>query len=288
MNLSFDNHIHTIYSGHSDPMMTVGNIIKYSEQAQLTQIAITEHSFDWHLGPRGNLELIQKELAAVETDIRVLVGMEIDPDMKNWGRLNFEDFNKDELFPVLVGFHGYPGMDKGWFEKVHFTRRDKNRIYNRWSNMLEKLIENPKVDVLAHPGRLIMQNRIIDEFSGNILRNFERFAAAARQYDVAFEINETLLNSIPTEKLWKSYRNVLEVMLANGVKLSVGSDAHSPDKIGRFNRVLEFIQPFNINSFDFLTINQGEQNETQIHTHRIARCDRDHSDTRQYAAAGAE
>ena len=256
MNLNFDNHIHTVYSGHADPVMTVGNIIKMSEQAGMKQIAITEHSFDWHLGPRGNMELIKKELAGISSDTHVSVGMEIDPDMENPGLLNFEDFDRDELFPVLVGFHGYPGASKGWFEKINFTRRDKNRIYSRWLKIVEKLIENPKVDVLAHLGRIIMQNDITGEFSGRILKDFENLALAAKQYNVAFEINETLLANMPTEKLQKSYKNVLSVMLENDIKLSIGSDAHELDKIGRFDKVLEFIKPFNININNFLTIKQ--------------------------------
>jgi histidinol phosphatase-like PHP family hydrolase len=258
MFFEFDNHIHTVYSGHADQEMTVSNIIKKSSEAGLKEIAITEHSFDWHLGPSGNIALIKKEVACAITDIYVSVGMEIDPDPdeKNLGRLNFEDFDKGDIFPVLTGFHGYPGVSAGWSEKIHFTRRDKNRIYSRWLKMTEKLIENTKVDVLAHLGRIVMQNDIIKEFSGRILKDFENLALAAKQYNVAFELNETLLNSIPTERLQKSYTNVFAVMLSHDVKLTVGSDAHKLDAIGRFNKVSEFIKPFNINKNNFLTITQ--------------------------------
>jgi histidinol phosphatase-like PHP family hydrolase len=234
------------------------------------------------------MELIKHELAAISSGVQFTVGMEIDPDMENPGRLHFEDFARDELFPVLTGFHGFPLIARGWFERVEFSRRDKSRIYSRWFEMMEKLIQNPRVDILAHPGRIIMQNGIIDEFSGTVLKDFDCLAAAAKQYNVAFEVNETLLNRIPTEKLAKSYRNVLAVMLEHGVKLSAGSDAHELDKIGRFDKVLEFIEPFNIDISNFLTIKQGEGNEKEIHTHRIARCDRHHSNPRQYAATGVK
>lgn len=247
MDLDCDNHIHTVYSGHADESMTVSNIIKKSEQVGLARIAITEHSFDWHFGPRGNFQLIKSELADISTGIDVTVGMEIDPDMENLGRLNFDDFDKDEIYPVLVGFHGYPGVSRGWFEKIHFTRRDKNRIYSRWFKIMEKLIENPKVDILAHPGRIIMQNGIINEFSGSVLKDFECLALAAKQYSVEFEINETLLNNIPTEKLENSYPNVIEIMLKHKVKLSVGSDAHALEKIGKFDKISDFIKRFKYN-----------------------------------------
>ena len=44
-----DFHIHTIYSGHSAPDMTIKNIIQVAAERGMDEIAITEHSFDWHL-----------------------------------------------------------------------------------------------------------------------------------------------------------------------------------------------------------------------------------------------
>ncbi len=284
-----DNHIHTIYSGHSDKDMTVSNIIKKSEDIGLERIAITEHAFDWHMGPKGNLSLIREELEQISTHLQVDVGLEIDPDTENPGELHFNDFEKGEIYPVLVGFHGYPGVNKGWFEKLNFTRREKNRIYSKWLKIMHKLIENPKVDILAHPGRIIMQNGIVEEFSGRVLRDFYGIAEAAKQYNVAFELNETLLNNISTKKLQDSYDKIIQVMVDRKVKLSIGSDAHKLVDIGRFNKVAELTKSFNLSKF-LLTNNKGDQNEKErkFHTHRIARRDRDHSNPRQYAVASVK
>ena len=260
-----DYHIHTIYSGHSDKRMTIGNIIKKAEAVGLTGIAITEHAFDWHKGPKGNLALIRQELNKASTGIQVDVGLEIDPDTENPGQLHFDDFEKGEVFPVLVGFHGYPGVSRGWFEKVNFTRREKNRIYCRWLKIMHKLIENPKVDILAHPGRIIMQNGIIEEFSGKVLKDFNELAEAAAEYDVAFEMNEELLNRIPTERLQKTYIEVIRIMLNHGVKLSPGSDAHSLEKIGRFSKISRLIKSLNINNKNSLSNIQGGKNEEKVY-----------------------
>ena len=61
------------------------------------------------------------------------------------------------------------------------------------------------------------------------------------------EINETLLNNMPTEKLENSYPNVIDIMLKHKVKLSIGSDAHNLDKIGKFDKIADFVKRFNIN-----------------------------------------
>jgi histidinol phosphatase-like PHP family hydrolase len=288
MTFKLDNHIHTIYSGHADKDMTIGNIIKKAERAGLSRIAITEHAFDWHMGPKGNLSIIRKEVARISTHVRIDIGLEIDPDTENPGELHFNDFEKSEIYPVLVGFHGYPGVNRGWFEKINFTRREKNRIYSKWLKIMHKLIENPKVDILAHPGRIIMQNSITDEFSGSILKDFQDLGAAARQYKVAFEINEALLSSIPTEKLQKSYEQVIQIMIESDVKLSVGSDAHKLDKIGQFSHVSELAKCINLQPENLLTNCKGERNEKEIHPDRIARRDRDHRDTRQHVTACVE
>ena len=288
MTFEFDNHIHTVYSGHADSNMTVGNIIDKAKSIGLSRIAITEHAFDWHMGPKGNLALIRKEVAKVSTNVQIDIGLEVDPDTENPGKLHFDDFEKGELYPVLVGFHGYPGVNRGWHEKLNLTLREKNRIYSKWLKIMHKLIENRKVDILAHPGRIIMQNGITDEFSGSVLRDFQGLAVAAKQYNVAFEINETLLNSIPTEKLQRSYNQIIQTMVESGVKISVGSDAHSLDKIGQFDKVSELTESLNLQPENLLTNLKGEPNEKEIHPDRTARRDRNHRDTRQHVTASAE
>jgi HisJ family histidinol phosphate phosphatase len=232
-----DYHIHTVYSGHSDPDMTVENIITKAEELELDEIAITEHSFEWHLGPKGNLKLIRDEVAACETRVNVLVGMEVDPDFKNPGKLIFEDFGDNAPSPLLVGTHGFPGLERGWFEKFEITDSEKRMVYSNWFSMMEKVIARGIVDVLAHPGRIIMQNGILEEFDSAVLADFENLFATMLSTGTAFELNEKLLNYFPTEKLRRTYPDLIALAKETGLRFSIGSDAHSLNKIGRFQRV---------------------------------------------------
>lgn len=230
-----DFHIHTIYSGHSAPDMTIKNIIQVAAERGMDEIAITEHSFDWHLGPKGNLELIREEVAQCETNMKVFVGMEIDPDSKNIGRLIFEDFDKNELYPLLVGTHGFPGLERGWHERFSMTKREKQMVYSKWFQMIEKVIESGVVDILAHPGRIIMQNEIIKEFDSNVLANFKQLFDLMRENNTAFELNEKLLKSFTSENLKQSYNDLITLASECNLNFSIGSDAHSLDEVALFN-----------------------------------------------------
>jgi len=234
-----DLHIHTVYSGHSAPDMTVKNIINKAEELDLDEIAITEHSFDWHLGPKGNFDLIRSEVDAINSDLTIHVGMEIDPDSNNIGKLVFEDFDKKKLYPLLVGTHGFPGIARGWHEKFQMTSLEKKFVYSTWFTMMEKIIARGIIDILAHPGRLIMQNEIIKEFDSTVLKDFERLFSIMKENHTAFEINESLFRRFPTERLRESYKNLIRLAISSNLKITYGSDAHSLEKIGNFQLTKE-------------------------------------------------
>ncbi len=240
-----DYHIHTVYSGHAASDLTVRAVIERAGQEGLKSIAITEHAF-YSLMGRANLEQIKREVEAVETQIEVFVGMEIDPDYAYEGRLIFEDFDKGELFPVLAGTHAYPGIGKGWSESLDLTLPDKRKIYNSWFRLMEKVIENPLVDVLAHPGRLISQNGIVEEFSTYVLRDFDDLFTGAKEKGIAIELNEGFLSRCPTERLKKSYLDVICLGIDKRLKLSLGSDAHRLDKIGGKRFSIDMIEKLKI------------------------------------------
>ncbi|MDD2710950.1 MAG: PHP domain-containing protein [Verrucomicrobiae bacterium] len=245
-----DYHIHTVYSGHSSPEMLVRPIVEKAEQIGLESIALTEHCFYSLMGP-ATMEAIQRDVAAVETRIEVLIGMEIDPDYTREGHLVFEDFNPGDLRPVLVSTHAYSGLGKGWHEKLSFTGAEKEKIYRDWFRIMEKTVTNPLVNGMAHPGRLLSRNGVVEEFSGEVLRDFERLFEAAAKNNVAIEINDNVLHRFETERLRKSYLDVLRLGMEKGLKFSIGSDAHQIEDIGNRSRILAAAQSLGLHPSHF-------------------------------------
>ncbi len=245
-----DYHIHTVYSGHSAPDMTVRNIIEKTETLGLESIVVLEHAFYSDMG-RAGLEQIRKEVAAVETTVKVLVGMEIDPDYSRKGQLVFEDFDKQEIDAVLVGTHAIPGTGKGWRVKMELTQKERARICRAWFDIMENVLENSRVDIIAHPGRLISRNGIIENFDGSVLKDFERLFRAAKKANAAVELNEPLLKLLHEENRLQSYAEVIRLAVSMGLKISIGSDAHSPDGIGVNRHILRVAEQLRLTPADF-------------------------------------
>jgi len=205
--------------------------VERAELLGLKSIVILEHAFYSSMG-RVCLEQIKKEVNYIESGVNVLVGMEIDPDYKRKGKLIFDDFDRNELDIVLVGTHTIPCIGKGWHIEVELTQKEKEKVYHTWFEIMEAVLEGSSVDIIAHPGRLISRNGIIEKFIGKVLKDFERLFSIAKKKDVAFELNESLLNIFQNEYLLQSYTEIVRLALSTGLKISLGSDAHSPDRIG--------------------------------------------------------
>lgn len=235
-----DHHIHTVYSGHAEQNLTVNAVIERAEEMGLESIAITEHAFYYLMG-LACFEQIKQEVDLADKKIKVFAGLEMDPDYKNPGRLVFEDFEKGDIVPVLVGTHAYPNTGRGWCESLNLTPADKRDIYKSWFDLMEKIIENPLVDVLAHPGRLISQNGIIEEFDKNVLKDFRSLFSGAREKGISIELNDNAVGRFATERLRESYTDVIRLAIEMGVKISMGSDAHRLDDIGRRDHIAGII-----------------------------------------------
>lgn len=247
--LPLDYHIHTVYSGHSTPDMTVRNIVKQAELLGLNSIVVLEHAF-YSLMGRACLEQIRKETNSIESEIGVLVGMEIDPDHTQKGKLIFKEFGRDEIDVILVGTHTIPGTDKGWYAKIKLTRKEKEMIYHLWFETMEAVLKESCVDVIAHPGRLISQNGIVENFSEKVMKDFEYLFKIAKKRNVAVELNESFLKMLKNEDRLKSYIEVVRLALSTGLKISIGSDAHSLDKIGEMSLALQIIKQLKVSEAD--------------------------------------
>ncbi|HPP30776.1 MAG TPA: PHP domain-containing protein [bacterium] len=255
-NTLIDYHIHTVYSGHSTPDMTVRSIVERAELLGLESIVILEHAFYSSMG-RVCLEQIKKEVNYIESGVNILVGMEIDPDYTRKGKLIFDDFNRNELDIVLVGTHTIPGIGKGWHIELELTQKEKERVYHTWFEMMEAVLEDLPVDIIAHPGRLISRNGIIEKFRGKVLKDFEHLFSIAKKKDVAFELNESLLKMFQNENLLQPYTEIVRLALSIGLKISLGSDAHSLDRIGEKFYITEAIHQCNILQENLFIIRGG-------------------------------
>lgn len=225
--INYDMHIHTEYCGHA-PGMSIKAIIDAAEKKQLDSIAITSHIFcedDLLLIPK-----IQKEVANIKTNVNVIVGAEVDADgMRTDGRLITDRL--DGIPYVLGSMHYIPGT--GVFPtSLQDNPLDSEDFFQAWQSTLIGLVSNPRIDTLAHPGRLAAQACDIDIFFEDMLAVFHHAAELSAKNNICWGVNELNEKKIP-QNLHSKWNKIYEIAIDVGVKLIYGSDAHKPENIGK-------------------------------------------------------
>jgi histidinol phosphatase-like PHP family hydrolase len=223
--IDYDLHIHTAYCGHA-PEMTVPAICARADELNLRLIAITDHIFE--PADRAVIDTIRAEVVACKPRCRVLVGAEVDVDWTHTdGRLVTDDL--DGLDYVIAGFHYVPTMGHyPW--SIKERRMDIERFLDLWQTSLLGVVSNPRIDTLAHPGRMLAACTDLDDYFDYGLSIFELAAQRSAQNNIAWELNELTGHRLPAR--WQDqWHRLYNVALAAGVKVIFGSDAHTLDSI---------------------------------------------------------
>lgn len=223
--IDYDLHIHTAYCGHA-PEMTIQAICTRADELNMRLITITDHIFE--PADRAVIDKIRAEVAACKPRCRVLVGAEVDVDWNRIdGRLVTDDL--DGLDYVIAGFHYVPTMGHyPW--AIHQRRMEIERFLELWESSLLGVVSNPRINTLAHPGRMLAACTDLDEYFDHGLAVFDKAAQLSAQNNIAWELNELTGHRLP--EYWQDqWHRLYEVALERGVKIVFGSDAHIPDDI---------------------------------------------------------
>jgi len=192
-----DFHIHTI---DSDGINTIEEMAVAARQMGYQYIAITDHSQSLHIAGGLDEQRLLEQIKKIEQvnqkidGITVLRGIEV--DIKSDGTLDISDKVLQKLDIVIAAIHS--GL-----------RQERKKLTER----LKKAMENPLVDIIAHPtGRIIGYREAYDI-------DIQEIIQIAARTNKALEINASPermdLNDIYT-------RSAKE----QGVLLAIGSDAH--------------------------------------------------------------
>ncbi len=208
MRLLADLHVHTLAS---DGYCTVIELACAARARGLELIAITDHGPA--LAPRG-AELYyfrnQRVVASVIDGVRVLKGCEANIITTSENALDLPDDHLQRLDYVSAGFHPGTGSD------------DRDRVRN--TEALLRVIENPYVDLITHPGNEVQFPVDLDEV-----------VASAVKYNVALELNNHSFDATtPRFDATEREREFAGAMKAAGGIVAIGSDAHFADRVGVF------------------------------------------------------
>ena len=207
----FDFHVHTHYSdGTSGPI----EMVEAAEARGLEAVALTDHGPELHVGIlREKLAAMLQDIELVRGDagIPVLAGIEANV-MDGDGRIDADEEFAGKLDLFIVGIHTLGNL----IDPVEVARECLRR--------LTKAIEHRKVDVLGHP--FFFHQSLLPYLSREEIEDFVRLAA---NRGVAMEVN--VKYKAPDD-------GFLMLCLQEGVKFSIGSDAHKPAEVGRIGWAL--------------------------------------------------
>lgn len=193
-----DLHMHTTWS---DGAQSIEEMVQHARKLGYQYIAITDHSKFLRVANGLNEERLRRQREEIQkmndkySDIHIFSGVEMDilPD----GTLDFSNEFLREMDFVIAAIHS------------SFNQSEK-QIMDR----LFAALENPYVDVIAHPtGRLIGRR---DGYAVNVEPLFKK----AKETNTALEINANPNRFDLSSDLAKMAQEV-------GVLLSINTDAHS-------------------------------------------------------------
>jgi len=184
-------------------------MVEMAETRGLEAMAFTDHGPELEVGiAREKLPAMLQDirLAQEEADIPVLAGMEANV-ADGTGRIDVDEHVIDDLDIIVVGIHT---IDEA------ATPRDFAENYLKRATLA---IKKNKVDILAHP--FFLHEPLLPHLS---LEDVKEFLRLAGDRGVAMEVNA---------KYRYPGADFISLCLQEGVKLSVGSDAHSAADVGR-------------------------------------------------------
>jgi histidinol phosphatase-like PHP family hydrolase len=110
-----------------------------------------------------------------------------------------------------------------------------------WHTTLIGITSNPAVDILAHPARLPGSVLDLDIFFDDILNILTEAAKLSVQNNIAWEINNLTCTRIPTSWI-PQWHKTIQAAIDQSVKITFGSDAHSPIDIAKQNYVQQMLK----------------------------------------------
>ena len=202
LNIKEDYHIHCNYNDHSSSDLSVKNVIEKAKDLHLQTIAFTEHV-------RSNSDWTDKYLQEINsfednTTIKILKGFEakILPD----GSIDCPEIYLNDEYFIIASFH------------TKYQEKEK------WYNALLGAIRNKNVNVIGHlapDAGISLTNLEIKRLGEEILSN-----------NKIVEINAKYKR--PPLELLKIFKDL-------DIQFHLGSDAHSLDDIGNFERINSLI-----------------------------------------------
>ncbi len=235
-----DYHLHTPLCRHA-----LGSPSEYLEAARekgLREIGFADHYPLGLLGVKPQSEVTMspgelagyigeiKALAAGEKEIRVKLGVEVDylpGKAKELARLLAR-----EPFDYVIGSIHFMG---DWdfthpLQEARYKTLDLAQVYRRYFELLWQACSSGLFDIIGH---IDVVKKFGYRLSDDEMEPYWRCTARIlKENGLCFELNSSG-RAAPAAEFYPG-RRLLELCCREGVPVTLGSDAHAPDQVGRY------------------------------------------------------
>ena len=221
-----DYHTHTIYSKMGPYLHGKGKVIENAAaavRAGLRELAITDHGptdfYGLSLKKIPDMRRDIEEASAEYPELRIFLGVEADiTDSPNGLDVSPDDFALFDF--VNAGYHYVPNchMIRNWIAfHLPYPASGKEKLRRGNTERIVKALKSNNIRILTHPG----DKAYIDEHA---------VAKACEETGTLVEINARHRHpDVEDLKIYASY----------DVSFIISSDAHTPDKVGRYVRSMK-------------------------------------------------
>ncbi|MGL4730768.1 MAG: histidinol phosphate phosphatase [Clostridium sp.] len=240
----FDTHIHTSFS--SDSTMNIEDAIKKANELNLG-LTITDH-MDLNYPDKSKFKLdidnYFKEYINYKSK-NLLLGIELGMDA-NYSKENLAIAKKYDFDQIIGSQHAVNGIDI--FEKSLYENKSKNEVFTAYfTNMIDSIKTHNYIDILAHVDYICRycafedKELYVREY-GDYLKEVFKLCI---QNDIVVEVNTRRFdNPYALKALTDIY---LMYTSLGGRLVSIGSDGHVPENIGRhFKEAIDFCNVLNL------------------------------------------
>ena len=167
----------------------------------------------------------EKMIKNLKSDIKILIGYEVDFTPKKYLDKRVLEADVDYLIGS-VHFLDNWGFDNPEFIK-EWQNRDVDDVYREYFSLIEDMANSKFFQIVGH---LDLVKVFGYKPKQNVLDLAKKAIKAIKKSGMVVEINTSGLRK-PVKEMYPS-KTLLEAILNEGIDITFGSDAHSPDQVG--------------------------------------------------------
>lgn len=238
-----DYHIHTPFCKHASEDME--SYVKSAIELGLEEIGFSDHmpvmpepQFCMGYEDLNNyIDRVRELQSRYEGRIAILLGCEMDMVMNRLDEIR--RITEDYGFDYVIGSIHY--LDDWPFDqKEYMDVFKKGNIDSIYEHFFDAIIEAAKTGLYDVTGHIDNIKRMGYRPEGSLVETYERVASVLKSLDCTVEINTGGFDTAAGEPY--PSLEFLKVLRRYDIPVTTGSDAHSPDSVGRyFDKAQEYL-----------------------------------------------